>query len=84
MKITIGNDHAGYEMKLIVLEWLKSQGFEVANFGTDSPESMDYPDVVHPLAEAVDNKKFDLGILISGSGQGVSFTANKHQGIRAA
>jgi len=84
MKIAIGNDHAGFEMKLVVLEWLKSQGYEIINFGTDSSDSIDYPDVVHPLAEAVENGKFDLGVLICGSGQGVSFTANKHQGIRAA
>jgi len=84
MKIAIGNDHAGYQMKLVVLEWLKRQGFEVTNFGTDSSESMDYTDIVHPVAEAVERKEFDLGILICGSGQGVSFTANKHQGIRAA
>jgi len=84
MKIAIGNDHAGCEMKLVVLEWLKRQGFEVTNFGTDSSESIDYTDIVHPVAEAVERKKFDLGILICGSGQGVSFTANKHQGIRAA
>ena len=84
MKIAIGNDHAGLEMKWVVLEWLKAQGYEITNFGTDSADSMDYPDVVHPLAEAVENEEFELGILICGSGQGVSFTANKHQGIRAA
>ncbi len=84
MKIAIGNDHAGYELKVVVLKWLEEQGYEVKNFGTDSPESVDYPDYVHPVAEAVEKGAFDFGVLICGSGQGVSFTANKHQGIRAA
>lgn len=84
MKIAVGNDHAGYEMKVVLLKWLEEQGYEIENFGTNSPESMDYPDVVHPLAESVEAGKFDFGLLICGSGQGVSFTANKHQGIRAA
>lgn len=84
MKIAIGCDHAGYEMKLILEEWLEKEGYEIRNFGTDSAESMDYPDVVHPLALAVERGEFEQGILVCGSGQGVSFTANKHQGIRAA
>jgi ribose 5-phosphate isomerase B len=83
-KIAIGNDHAGYEMKEVVLEWLEEKGYEIKNFGTDSPESVDYPDFVHPVADAVEKGEFDLGVLVCGSGQGVSFTANKHQGIRAA
>jgi ribose 5-phosphate isomerase B len=84
MKIAVGNDHAGYEMKKIVLAWLEEQGHEVQNFGTDSSDSVDYPDYVHPIASAVEKGEFKFGILICGSGQGVSFTANKHQGIRAA
>jgi ribose 5-phosphate isomerase B len=84
MKIAIGCDHAGFEMKLILAEWLEKQGYEITNFGTDSAESMDYPDVVHPLALAVERGEFEQGVLVCGSGQGVSFTANKHQGIRAA
>lgn len=84
MKIAIGNDHAGYEMKQTLLKWLEEQGYELENFGTDSPESVDYPDYVHPLARAVETGTFKFGILVCGSGQGVSFTANKHQGIRAA
>ncbi len=84
MKIAIGNDHAGIEMKLILEKWLGEQGYEISNYGTDSSDSMDYPDVVHPLAVAVERGEFELGILVCGSGQGVSFTANKHQGIRAA
>ena len=84
MKLVIGNDHAGYELKVYLLEWLKNNGYEVENLGTDSEESMDYPDVVHPLALTVEQGDVDFGILVCGSGQGVSFTANKHQGIRAA
>ncbi|MCP4311732.1 MAG: ribose 5-phosphate isomerase B [Bacteroidetes bacterium] len=84
MKIAIGCDHAGYEMKLILTEWLEKEGYEITNYGTDSAESMDYPDVVHPLALAVESGEFEQGVLVCGSGQGVSFTANKHQGIRAA
>ena len=84
MKIAIANDHAGYEMKKILLTWLEEQKYEVTNFGTDSSNSVDYPDYVHPIASAVENGEFDYGILVCGSGQGVSFTANKHQGIRAA
>jgi len=84
MKIAIGNDHAGYDMKKIVITWLEEQGHEIQNFGTDSSASVDYPDYVHPLANAVEKGEFDFGILVCGSGQGVSFTANKHQGIRAA
>ena len=84
MKIAIANDHAGYEMKTSLLKWLEEQKFNYTNFGTDSSESVDYPDYVHPLANAVEKGEFNLGILVCGSGQGVSFTANKHQGIRAA
>ena len=84
MKIAVGNDHAGYEIKLVVMDWLKEQGYEIQNYGTDSPDSVDYPDFVHPVADAVEKGEFDLGVLVCGSGQGVSFTANKHQGIRAA
>jgi ribose 5-phosphate isomerase B len=84
MKIAIGNDHAGYKIKLVVMEWLKGKGYEVRNYGTDSTDSVDYPDFVHPVASAVEAGEYDRGVLICGSGQGVSMTANKHKGIRAA
>jgi len=84
MKIAIGNDHAGVEMKMVLKEWLEEQGYEITNYGTDTSDSMDYPDVVHPLATAVEKGEFELGVLVCGSGQGVSFTTNKHQNIRAA
>lgn len=81
--IAIANDHAGTELKFKVIEFLKEKGYEVTNLGVDTTDSVDYPDYVHPLAEAVENKEVDLGILICGSAQGVAITANKHQKIRA-
>lgn len=84
MKISIGNDHAGTEYKQAVVAFLEAKGFEVINYGTNSEESVDYPDFVHPVATDVENEKVDLGIIICGSGNGASMTANKHQGVRAA
>jgi ribose 5-phosphate isomerase B len=84
MKIAIGNDHAGTEYKFEILKVLKDKGFEVLNFGTDTNESMDYPDTIHLVADAVESNKADLGIILCGSGNGAQMTANKHQGIRAA
>jgi ribose 5-phosphate isomerase B len=83
MKIAIGNDHAGYELKLVLSDWLKEQGYDVKDYGTDSSEAADYPDIMHPVAGLVEKGKFDFGVLICGSGQGASITANKHQRIRA-
>lgn len=84
MKIAIGNDHAGTDYKNAVVQYLESEGHEVTNFGTNTNDSVDYPDFVHPVAEAVSSAKADLGVLICGSGNGVSMTANKHQKVRAA
>ena len=84
MKIAIGGDHAGFELKAKITEQLIKLGHEVKNFGTDGPQSVDYPDHVHPLANEVSSGSADLGILICGSGNGVCITANKHKGIRAA
>ncbi|MCK0158098.1 ribose 5-phosphate isomerase B [Cellulophaga sp. F20128] len=84
MHIAIGNDHAGTEYKLAIIGLLKSKGIEVSNYGTDGKDSVDYPDFVHPVATAVDSKKVEFGILICGSGNGVSMTANKYQKVRAA
>ncbi|WP_199117654.1 ribose 5-phosphate isomerase B [Pedobacter sp. ASV28] len=82
LKLAIGADHAGFEYKEILKEFLIH--YEVKDFGTYSTDSVDYPDFAHPVASAVENKEFDFGILVCGSAQGVSITANKHQGIRAA
>lgn len=83
-KIALGGDHAGFEYKDRLIAWLKDQGHETKDFGTYSSESADYPDFAHQVADAVENKTCELGILICGSGNGVAMTANKHQGIRAA
>lgn len=84
MKIAIGNDHAGTDYKKAIVTYLQSLGHEVINFGTDTLDSVDYPDFVHPVAQAVTDGIVDFGILICGSGNGVSMTANKHQKVRAA
>lgn len=84
MKIAIGNDHAGTEYKLAIVGLLKSMNHEISNYGTDGTDSVDYPDFIHPVAEDVDKGIVSLGIIVCGSGNGASMTANKHQGVRAA
>lgn len=83
MTIGICSDHAGFEYKCALISYLESKGYKIADYGTDSPESMDYPDVAHPLAEAVEKGAADLGIAMCGTGNGMAMTLNKHQGIRA-
>jgi ribose 5-phosphate isomerase B len=82
--IAIGSDHAGFEYKEGFKRFLESKGFKIKDFGTSSPDSVDYPDFAHAVASAVENKEYDLGVLVCGSANGVAITANKHQGIRAA
>ncbi len=84
MKIAIGSDHAGFELKETLKKYLTKKGWEVKDFGCYSPESMDYPDTAHPLCESIENHEFELGILMCGSGNGITMTANKHQQVRAA
>ncbi len=84
MRISIGNDHAGVEYKNYIREYLLIKNIEVNNYGTDSLESVDYPDFAHPVSNDVNKKKSDLGILICGSGNGVCMTANKYKNVRAA
>ncbi len=84
MKIAIGCDHAGFDYKEVIKKTLNEAGHNVNDFGTDSTDSMDYPDTAHPVANAVESKECELGILICGSANGVAMAANKHQGIRAA
>lgn len=84
MKISIGNDHAGTQHKKEIVKHIEKKGIETVNHGTDGEESVDYPDLAHPVAEDVKNKRTDLGIVICGSGNGVAMTANKHNNIRAA
>lgn len=83
MKIGIGNDHAATEMKFQIMEYVKELGHEVVNFGTDDNNSCDYPDYARLVSEAVVSKQVDCGILICGSGIGISIAANKVKGIRA-
>lgn len=83
-KIAIGGDHAGYLLKEEIRKFLEAEGHEVKDFGPYSAESSDYPDFVHPVAKAIEKGEFEFGVLMCGSGQGVTITANKHQKIRAA
>ena len=84
MKIAIGNDHAGTEYKFEIIKFLESKGIHVKNYGTDAHDSVDYPDFIHPVANDVASNEVDLGIIICGSGNGASMTANKHQEVRSA
>ncbi|OFY87924.1 MAG: ribose 5-phosphate isomerase B [Bacteroidetes bacterium RIFCSPLOWO2_12_FULL_35_15] len=84
MKIAIGSDHAGFELKQKLIPYLQSQGYEVKDFGCYSEERADYPDFAHPVANAVENKEVDFGLLMCGTGNGINMAANKHGGIRAA
>lgn len=84
LKVAIASDHAGYQYKNKLGEFLKQSGYLVTDFGSDSEESMDYPDTAHPLAAAVASEEFDFGFTLCGSGNGITMTANKHQKIRAA
>lgn len=84
MKIAIGNDHAGPEYKKTIVQMLENRGIEVVNYGTDSFDSVDYPDFGHQVAKDVEDGKVDLGIVICGSGNGIAMTANKHRNVRCA
>lgn len=84
MKLVIGNDHAGVELKKKLVKALKGRGHEIINVGTDSLESVDYPDIAALVGEKVLDGKAEYGILICGTGIGISIAANKIKGIRAA
>jgi ribose 5-phosphate isomerase B len=84
MDIALGADHAGYESKLEIRSLLLNLGHTVVDFGTNSLDSMDYPDIAHPLSNSVANNESDFGILICGSANGMAMTANKNKDIRAA
>jgi ribose 5-phosphate isomerase B len=84
MKIAFGCDHGGYDLKEVVVEFLKSRDIEVLDFGTHSTASVDYPDYGRAVGEAVQSKEADLGIVICGTGIGIALAANKVEGIRAA
>ena len=84
MKIAIGNDHAGPDYKNAIVKMLTERGIEVSNYGTDTFDSVDYPDFGHKVATDVEDGKVDFGIVICGSGNGIAMSANKHQGVRCA
>ncbi len=83
-KISIACDHAGFHLKQIIISFLKEKSIEVIDFGTDSEESMDYPDIAHPFAGSIEKKICEKGIIICGSGNGVSMVVNKYGAIRCA
>lgn len=83
-RVGIASDHAGYELKEYLKPILEDMGYDVRDYGTHSSESMDYPDVAHPLATDIENNNLSFGVAICGSGNGISMTLNKHQGVRAA
>lgn len=82
--IPIASDHGGFEMKQYLIEKLLGSGYEVKDFGTYTADSVDYPDMIHPLATAIEDGQYPLGIILCGSGNGAQMTANHHHGVRAA
>ncbi|PPK96671.1 ribose 5-phosphate isomerase B [Nonlabens xylanidelens] len=84
MKISIGNDHAGPDYKQAIVKMLKERGHEINNHGTDTFDSVDYPDFAHKVGQDVDKAVTEIGIVICGSAQGVSMTVNKYQNVRGA
>ncbi len=83
-KIGCAADHAGFECKEFIKAYLISKSYEVQDFGTHSLDSVDYPDMVHPLAQKLDKGEIDLGLVFCGSGNGVNITANKYKQVRSA
>lgn len=84
MQIPIASDHGGYALKQFLLDFFTGSEMELIDMGTHSEESVDYPDFIHPLAKAVNDGQYEKGIIICGSGQGASMTANKYPFVRAA
>jgi ribose 5-phosphate isomerase B len=82
--IPIGSDHAGFQLKERLVEELRSMGYEPLDLGTHSPESTDYPDFAHSVAAKVEQHEAGWGVLLCGTGLGMSYTANRHPGVRAA
>ena len=83
-QLPIGSDHAGFKLKQYIIRLLSAEDYQFKDFGTNSTESVDYPDFIHPVAKSVNDGLFNVGIIICGSGQGASMTANKYPHIRAA
>lgn len=83
-EIAIGSDHGGFELKEYLKQQLENQGYNMVDYGCFTTESVDYPDIAHPVAEAVSNGKYERAIIICGSGNGIQMAANKHRYVRAA
>jgi ribose 5-phosphate isomerase B len=83
-RVAIASDHAGFFIKEKIVGYLKKEGIEVKDFGSFSEESVDYPDYGHQLASSIEKREYDMGISVCGSGNGISMTINKHQGLRSA
>ncbi len=83
-RLALGSDHAGYHLKLVLIKALFAKVTEFYDFGVFNEDSVDYPDFAHAVAKAVNNKEFEMGILLCGSGNGVNMTANKYVHVRAA
>jgi ribose 5-phosphate isomerase B len=84
MKIAFASDHAGYDTKKELINYVEKQKIIINDFGTDSTESCDYPDYAHPMAKAVEKGEYDFGISLCGSGNGINMVANKYPGVRSA
>ena len=84
MKVAIGSDHAGYELKQQLTTWLREKFPDLKDFGTNNLDSVDYPDFAHLVAKSIEDGENDFGVLVCGTGIGVDMAANKHQGIRSA
>ena len=84
LNIVISCDHAGFELKEAVKRWLTGQGVQVTDLGPSTADRVDYPDMIHPLAQTINEGRFEKGIIICGSGNGVAMTANKYPNVRAA
>ena len=84
MTISIGNDHAGVDLKKHIVKYLNSRGFTIIDKGTNTDKSVDYPDFIHPVSKEIEEEKSNIGIIICGSGNGAAMTANKRKTIRAA
>ena len=84
MKIVIASDHAGVAYKAKLVNYIKTKGIDIQDFGPINEESVDYPEYAHKVASAIEKKDYDFGVLLCGSGNGINMSANKHQGIRSA
>lgn len=82
--LVIGSDHAGFKLKEFLKKKLFEKGYKIKDFGTDSEKSVDYPDIIHPLAQSIEKGEFEKGIVICGTGNGAQMVANKHKNVRAA